>query len=93
VGYGVILGVKVGSGVDVTVAVLVGAKVAVSVGEGGIVTVGGTGVAVMVSDGNAVDCSTESHPEKVRARTASPIRTGSPLWFQHIIMGAIIPLW
>ena len=87
------LGVSVASGVAVVVAVSVGNGVLVTVGVGEIVAVGGNGVFVPVSIGEKVDVSGELHPAIVRARTASPTRTGSPVCFQRVIMGAIIPLW
>ena len=93
VGKGVILGVWVGAGVDVSVAVDVGGAVTIFVGTGEVVNVGGSGVIVTVSVGNMVVASVELHPANVRARTASPIKTGSLPYLKRVIMGAIIPLW
>ena len=87
------LGVWVGSGVAVAVAVSVGTGVAVSVGSGEIVTVGGNDVFVTASVGGVVDESFKLQPANMRARAANPIRIRKHRHLQRVIMGAIIPLW
>ena len=84
------LGVTVGSGVNVNVAVSVGGSVAVDVGTGDIVTVGGNGVAITVFVDTTAVFSADVQPIRVATRIARQIRTGCPLSLKCVNMGAII---